>query len=130
MGTILKKKNMFTSINYNDSSQRVTLIAYSKFFWSKSEKSKDVPKDDPEKSKDVPKDDPNGEKKEKENEVGEEKASEQSINIKFNVSLEQGDKSQSGTKGKDHETESQKAGTPQSKPSGSRLSSLKRVLKI
>merc|ERR1712227_1046186 len=25
MGTILKKKNMFTSINYNDSSQRVIL---------------------------------------------------------------------------------------------------------
>merc|ERR1712137_972334 len=44
MGTILKKKNMFTSINYNDSSQRVTLMAYStptfSLFKKKPEKEK------------------------------------------------------------------------------------------
>merc|ERR1712227_752223 len=34
MGTILKKKNMFTSINYNDSSQRVTLIYSTSTWWS------------------------------------------------------------------------------------------------
>merc|ERR1711868_78628 len=33
MGTILKKKNMFTSINYNDSSQRVTLIYSTSTLW-------------------------------------------------------------------------------------------------